>query len=131
MIVLDTQAWLWWMHSPQTLSDAARTAVEDAEATSRILVSAISVWEVAVKVDLGKLTLPMAIDDWYEKASSYPRIAVEPLSPRDAIASTQLPGTFHRDPADRIIVAFALRHGAPLVTSDRRIRDYAHVPTIW
>jgi len=53
------------------------------------------------------------------------------VGPADAIASTQLPGDFHRDPADRIIVALARRYGVPLVTSDRLIRDYPHVTTVW
>lgn len=131
MIVLDTQVWLWWMHDPGKLSKKARAAIEEAESTSRILVSAISVWEVAVKNELGKLTLPLGIHDWYRNASAYPRIVIESLSPIDAIASTQLPGEFHKDPADRIIVAYALRNGAPLVTSDRKIIHYTHVATIW
>jgi PIN domain nuclease of toxin-antitoxin system len=49
----------------------------------------------------------------------------------DAISSTQLPGRFHKDPADRMIIALARRHGAPLVTADARIRAYPHVEAIW
>ena len=131
MIVLDTQAWLWWLHSPSELSRAALLAVRRAEAEESILVSAISVWEVAVKNSSGKLSLPMEIHDWFRHASNYPGISIEPVMPADAIDSTLLPGEFHKDPADRMIVALARRHTAPLVTSDSLIRAYPHVKTIW
>ncbi len=131
MIVLDTQAWIWWLHDPSRLSRSARTAIEAGERAGSLKVSAISVWEIAVKVAMGKLSLPMEIGEWYRRASSYPGLDVESVGPADAIASTQLPGDFHRDPADRIVVALARRYGAPLVTSDRLIRDYPHVTAIW
>ena len=131
MIVLDTQAWLWWLHDPSRLSGAAHSAIATAEKSDGLRVSVISVWEIAVKTELGKLTLPLEIHEWYRRASTYPNLTVEPLSPADAIASTQLPGRFHKDPADRIIVALARRHGSPLVTSDAKIRAYSHVMSIW
>ena len=95
------------------------------------MLSAISVWEVAVKVQSGKLAIPMDINRWYELARSYPSTVIEPLSPLDAIASTQLPGNFHKDPADRIIVSLARRLTVPLLTCDRKILDYEHVVTVW
>lgn len=131
MIVLDTQALLWWLHDPSRLSAAARQRMQRAESGERMLVSAISVWEIAVKCRLGKLTLPMEIDAWYQQAEQYPGLAFEPVTPADAIASTLLPGEFHSDPADRIIVAVARRLGTPLITSDAKIRAYTHVQTIW
>lgn len=130
MIVLDTHAWLWWLHEPERLSAKARKAILAAEHTT-IAVSAISVWEVAVKTQLGKLAIPMDIFEWFEVARRYPGTVIEPVTPQDAIASTLLPGEFHRDPADRIIVAVARRHAAPLVTCDRRIIAYPHVETLW
>ena len=131
MIILDTQAWLWWLHAPNRLSRRAVSAIQKAERGKGIRVSSISVWEIAVKTEVGKLELPLEINEWFEKARSYPNLVVEPLSPLDAIASTQLPGRFHKDPADRMIIATARRHGVPLVTSDARIRAYPHVETIW
>lgn len=94
-------------------------------------VSVISVWEVAVKAAIGKLTLPMEIGAWFDRARSYPGTFIDPLDPAVAIASTQLPPPLHRDPADRIIVALARHHGERLVTSDRRLRSYPHVETVW
>jgi len=131
MIILDTQAWLWWLHDPTSLSRRAVSSIQEAERGNGIRVSAISVWEIALKTQVGKLELPLEINKWFERARSYPNLVVEPLSPLDAIASTQLPGRFHKDPADRMIIAMARRHGVPLVTSDARIRAYPHVETIW
>jgi PIN domain nuclease of toxin-antitoxin system len=65
-----------------------------------------------------------------EQAVAYPGIALLPLTPTIAIESTKLPGTFHRDPADQIIVATARIHDVPLLTMDRRIMDYPHVRTL-
>ena len=131
MIVLDTQAWLWWTHDPSQLSRRARGTIEKAEKTDGLRVSVISVWEIAVKTGLGKLELPLDIHEWYRQASAYPKLVVEPLSAADAISSTQLPGGFHKDPADRLIIAFTRRYGVALVTSDKRIQAYPHVETVW
>ena len=131
MIVLDTQVWLWWVHDVSKLSERAARAIHEEEEAGAIRVSVISVWEIAVKSDLGKLELSMDVDEWFRLASSYPSLVVEPVSAQDAIASARLPGSFHKDPADRIIVAMARRYGVSLVTSDRLIRAYPHVASIW
>lgn len=131
MIVLDTHVWLWWLHDPTRLSPTADKLIQQEQVSGAIILSTISVWEVAVKVQSGKLTIPMDINRWYELARSYPATIIEPLSPLDAIASTQLPGDFHRDPADRIIVSLARRLAVPLLTCDRKIIDYKHVITVW
>ncbi len=131
MIIIDTHVWLWLLHDPNQLSNAARGQIEIEEAQNGILVSAISVWEIAVKSSLGKLALPLPIEDWYALAKSHSGIVIEALNPEDAIASTQLPGDFHKDPADRIIVAMARRYNVPLITCDNNILRYPHVKTIW
>ncbi|OKH33491.1 twitching motility protein PilT [[Phormidium ambiguum] IAM M-71] len=131
MILLDTHIWLWLLHDPSQLSDPARVAIDAEEPQNGLLVSTISVWEVAVKSSIGKLTLPLPIDKWYKLAQTQAGITIEPLSPLDAIASTQLPGNFHKDPADRILVAIARRYGIPLVTCDAKILNYQYVQTIW
>ncbi len=130
MIVLDTHIWLWWLHDPGKLSADADRLIQQEQVSGTLVISAISVWEVAVKVQSGKLAIPMDINRWYELARSYPSTVIEPLSPVDAIASTQLPGDFHKDPADRIIVALARRLSVPLLTCDRKILDYKHVVTV-
>ncbi|TAF04214.1 MAG: type II toxin-antitoxin system VapC family toxin [Nostocales cyanobacterium] len=131
MILLDTHIWLWWLHEPNQLSQAAQQAIQHEEPENGLLVSAISVWEVAVKSSIGKLVLPLPIDEWYPLAKTHSGIIIEPLSPIDAIVSTQLPDDFHKDPADRILVAIARRYQIPLVTCDAKILNYPHVKTIW
>lgn len=131
MILLDTHVWLWLLHDPTQLSSQAQAMVDLEEPQNGLLVSAISVWEIAVKCSIGKLKLPLPIDEWYKLAQAHSGIVIEPLSPLDAIASTQLPDSFHKDPADRILVAIARRYGIPLVTCDGKILNYPHVQTVW
>ena len=131
MIVLDTQAWLWWLHDPSRLSARVRQVLRAQEKEAGITVSAISVWEVATKCALGKLALPMQMEEWFSLARTYRGIILEPVSAEDAIASACLPGNFHKDPADRIIVALARRLKATLITADTLIRAYPHVTTLW
>jgi PIN domain nuclease of toxin-antitoxin system len=130
-MVLDTHVWLWWLHDPGRLSVPARRALEAARPGAPLLVSAISVWEIAVKADAGRLTLPLPMDEWFAAAADDRSVSVEPVMPADFIASFALPGEIHRDPADRIIVAFARRRGATLVTADQKLLDYPHARTLW
>ena len=126
MIVLDTHIWVWWVHGDAALSAPARALLDAAELTG-IGVSAISCWEVAKLVERQRLTLPCPVGDWIQQALSYPGVRLLELSPRVCVESTQLPGTFHRDPADQIIVATARVFEASLVTEDAKILAYPHV----
>ena len=93
--------------------------------TSSIKIASISLWEVAMLAARGKISLEEGTLDWIRKALSAPGISVCPLSLEIAVDSVNLPGTFHGDPADRIIVASARLLNATLVTSDRQILRYA------
>ncbi|MBO0699171.1 MAG: type II toxin-antitoxin system VapC family toxin [Zavarzinella sp.] len=126
MIVLDTHTWVWWVHGDPNLP-ASHQAYIHAEQPNGVGISAISCWEVAKLVERGRLTLPGPIDVWLAQALGYPNVLLLPLSPEVAVESTRLPGAFHRDPADQIIVATARLYGCPLVTSDHNIRAYPHV----
>jgi PIN domain nuclease of toxin-antitoxin system len=81
-------------------------------------------------VELGRLKLLCPIGRWFRQALGYPGVRILDLTPRIAIESTRLPGKFHFDPADQIIVAAARIHQCPLVTSDSKIAKYGHVKTI-
>ena len=129
MIVLDTHIWVWWVHGDEQLTPAQRDAIT-ANETDLIGVSAISCWEIAKLVEYGRLELPGPLEEWFEQALSYPGVQLLALTPEVAIESTRLPGEFHRDPADQIIVATASVYGCPLVTSDDKILNYPHVATI-
>lgn len=131
MILLDTHVWLWLLHEPSQLSSKAKAIIDIEEPQDGLLVSTISVWEIAVKFSIGKLSLPLPIDEWYKLAQEHSGVVIEPLSALDAIASTQLPGNFHKDPSDRILVAIARRYAIPLITCDAKIINYPHMRTIW
>jgi len=92
-------------------------------------ISAISVWEVAKKVSIDKLTLSIPVRDWLVQATRKPFVEIIPLSVDIALESTALPGVFHKDPADQIIVASARQSNMTLLTTDRLIIAYQHVKT--
>ena len=129
MIVLDTHIWVWWVHDERKLTPEQSTAVV-ANEEDVIGVSAISCWEIAKLVEYGRLEFPTPVTDWLKIALSYPGVQLLELTPEIAVASTQLPGEIHRDPADQIIVATARIYNCPLVTSDRKLLLYPHVETV-
>ena len=129
MIILDTHIWVWWVHSPGQLSQTQRERIAESE-NDLIGVSAISCWEIAKLVERGRLELPVALEDWFDQALNYPGIQLLALSPEIAIESTRLPGDFHRDPADQIIVATARVYDSALLTADEKILNYPHVVTL-
>jgi PIN domain nuclease of toxin-antitoxin system len=129
VITLDTHIWVWWIDDSPRLSAMHRQAIE-ADAIEDIGVSVISCWEVALLVARGRLSLRVPVEEWIADALDHPRIRLLGLTPRIAIESTRLPGDFHRDPADQIIVATVRAYESRLVTADRRILDYPHVRTV-
>ena len=131
MIVLDTHAWIWFTSKPEALSKKAQKALEAAVKEKNVFVSSISVWEVALLVNKKRLKLSMDVTDWIAKSESLPFIQFIPVSNSIAVKSVNLPQPLHPDPADRIIIATALSIGAPLITKDKKISDYAPVKTIW
>jgi PIN domain nuclease of toxin-antitoxin system len=128
--LLDTGVWLWLIESPEKLSDRVRTIVNDI-GNAPFALSAISPWEVAKKNALGKLTLAMPIRAWLDRALRPPFMELVPLTPSIVVESTILPGTFHHDPADQIIVATARVENLTLLTKDRLILNYLHVRSLW
>ena len=129
MIVLDTQAWIWWVQEPRRLRRPQVEAI-DSHQNQVIGVSAISCWEIAKLVEYRRLPLIADLPEWFDTALGFPGVTLLPLTPEIAIEATSLPGDFHRDPADQIIVATAKVNECPLVTTDRQIIDYPHVQTI-
>jgi len=126
MILLDTHIWVWWVNESKDLSAGVQQIIDSQQADG-LGVSIISCWEVAKLVELGRLQLNIPVEEWLSEALQYPGIQLLDLTPKIAIESTQLPGTFHRDPADQIIVATARIFDIELLTADRKIRDYPHV----
>lgn len=131
MIVLDTHAWLWWLSNPEKLSPAAAQAISSGVRDQGIIISSISSWEIAMLVARGRLELAADHRDWIGKTEGLPFVHFVPVDNIIALRAVDLPGDFHSDPADRIIVATAMTMALPLVTRDDRIRNYQHLQTIW
>lgn len=126
MIVLDTSALLYWTLDPAKLSPPAVQVIQQAD---QILVSSISVWEIALKVKRQKLILPLAIPDYVERLGRLEALEILPVDVQTWLDNLALPWD-HRDPADRTIVALATRRGCPLVASDQVIAAF-YPKTIW
>lgn len=127
--MLDTHIWLWWVASVDKLF-TRQVEIIRANESDVIGVSAISCWEIAKLVALGRLELALPLENWMEAALQYPGVTLLPLTAPIAIASTRLPGEFHNDPADQIIVATARVHDCSLLTRDSKILRYSQVNTI-
>lgn len=132
MIVVDTHVLVWWIAGDHArLTQKALNAIEDALHNSGVSVSSISAWEIAMLVARNKLDLSMDVLDWLDLAARLDGFRFIAVDNSVAVKSQQLPGDFHPDPADRIIVALARELSAPLVTADEKIRRYPGVATIW
>lgn len=121
--LLDTHVLLWWLDDPDRLSAAQLDVVSSADAESPLLVSDISLWEVATLHSLGRIRLATPLREWLDDAVAPPLVRREAISPAIAAELATLPESFHRDPADRILVATARVLGATLLTRDPRIVD--------
>lgn len=130
MILLDTQSLVWWIGVPDKISARAKKAIKK-EAKNKILVSAISIWETCLLVKKDKLDLSMEVESWIENIEKIPYFEFIPVDNEIASKSVMLPEPFHKDPADRIIVATARQYGATIITSDEKIRKYPHVQSVW
>lgn len=131
MIVLDTHTLVWWANGDDALSKKARMAIERELEGGKIVVSAISAWEIAMLVERERLVLSMDVSSWLSTVSAIDAVQFMPVDVEIGVKSVDLPGEFHKDPADRMIVATARRLAVPLVTRDEKIRAYKHVKTIW
>jgi PIN domain nuclease of toxin-antitoxin system len=124
-LLLDTHLWLWLVAGSPELSIERRHRIEEAAAAGTLRIAAISLCEIALFASHGRIVLGKSIGLWLDEALADPGPAIDPLSPQIAIESYALPDVFHRDPADRLIVATARVANATLMTRDRRILDYA------
>ncbi|MBP9828645.1 MAG: type II toxin-antitoxin system VapC family toxin [Proteobacteria bacterium] len=126
-ILLDTHIFIWLMSGSDRLTQKAKKSIETCtENEGCIFVSAISIWEIGMLAQKGRLTLKEPILQWIQESLSAPYIQLATLSPEIAVESCQLPGEFHGDPADRMIVATSRVLNTPLLTMDDRILIYAN-----
>lgn len=119
-MILDTCALLWLASGDKTLS---RAALKEINTAAAVYVSAISGFEIAIKVARGKLKLPHPPLEWYEKVVEHHGLAVLPLELNVCITAAQLP-PIHNDPCDRFIIAAAKLHDLTVVTTDEQFETY-------
>lgn len=127
-VLLDTHAFLWWIADDPSLSVAAREVIADGE--NDIYLSAVSVWEIAIKARVGRLTvfsedLDLFIEKHVRKSSFLPL----PITLAHS-AKIHALSNHHRDPFDQMLVAQSLVEGFPIISVDKMIHSY-DVDVIW
>jgi PIN domain nuclease of toxin-antitoxin system len=127
VILLDTHIFVRWVSFDQTIPETAKAVLFSAENNEDFAISAITLWEIAKLYEYKRLILNVSIDEWIGNSLVSPGVTVIELTPEIAIESTRLPGTFHKDPADQIIVATSRVLDIPLITLDEKILGYDHV----
>jgi PIN domain nuclease of toxin-antitoxin system len=128
--LLDTHAWVWWICGDPLLTAHEREALDSLLPTERPVLAEISLWEVAMLVERGRLELDMDLERWLALASAPATVELARVTPAVAAEVARLPEKFHRDPADRLIVATARTWKLRVLTRDRKIAGARVVP-IW
>lgn len=128
-LLLDTCALIWCVSDPDKLSPAAQAAVCSDDV--HVCISAISYAEIACLVESGKIETAPHWRTWFDRALDDNGWSVLALDLDTVQEAFSLPGSFHRDPADRFLVATSRLNRIPIVTADRRLLDYPHVQTLW
>ena len=124
-VILDTQVFLWGLTEPEKLSVAARRSL----ASSETFWSVASIWEVLIKVQLGKLRMPASVGDYLISKMTANGVSVLPIRLEHVLRIEKLP-MHHRDPFDRVLIAQSMEEGWPLITADSVFRSYP-VQVIW
>jgi len=128
LILLDTHALIWFVNEDPQMPD---DLWNDINREKQFLVSVISAWEIAMLVEKERLHLNIPVDEWLETASSWFPLTWVDLNVEIVLKSTQLPGNFHKDPADRFIAATSLLYDTVLITRDEKLKNYIWLKTHW
>lgn len=130
MIVCDTHALVFDALAPDLLGSESARAIEESHATGDLACADITLWEIAMLMEKGRLEVDASIEDFLTAIIAARRLNVLPVTPTIAAlsASSSVP---RGDTADRLIAATAISHGAPLITKDERLIGIPDLPTIW
>ena len=120
-LLLDTHIFLWFISADTQLPQKVRDATRDSD--NEVYLSAISVWEVIVKYQLGKFSLPESPEIYLPKQRDLHQISSLPFNETSVIQLAKLP-PLHRDPLDRMLVCQALQHNLTIATVDPIVRAY-------
>ena len=124
-VLLDTHVWIWTQETPERLGPRTKRLLLATEEDTCIC--PISTLEIARLVAAGDIQLSIPLSDWIAQSMVDLSAETVPMTHEVAMEAYALPGTFHRDPADRLLVAAARRNGLTLVTADDRMLAYPHV----
>jgi len=131
MIVADTHIIIWHALKPEMLSEKAHAAMEDAYQADGIICCDISLWEIAMLMQKGRLQVDTGYLEFIDLVLTSSRYVVKPITPEIAELSSTLFSSFNKDPADRIIAATSIVEKDDLVTADDFLRQNNETKTIW
>lgn len=127
--LLDTHVLIWWIEGNPKLSREQKRLLSRPP-SEPFLVSDVTLWEVAMLAELGRIRIRMPLRDWLEKATAAPLVERARITPAIAAEVGALPSTFHRDPVDRVLVSTSRVLGVTLVTCDQRIIEAGLCPVL-
>jgi PIN domain nuclease of toxin-antitoxin system len=119
--LLDTHAWIWWIDQDSRLGARTIAALDSLPRDQRPFLCDISLWEVAMLAERGRIELDLPLAEWLDAAAHPRSVQLVSITPPIAAAVAALPDSFHRDPADRLIVATSRVLGIPVLSHDRLI----------
>ena len=120
-LIFDTHSFIWWADEPMKLSQAALAALENED--NRLFVSDVSIWEIQVKVQLGKVKLKFSLEDLLESQQRNNEVKILPITTEHILALNNLP-FHHKDPFDRLLIAQSIVEGFSIVTADSEFPAY-------
>jgi PIN domain nuclease of toxin-antitoxin system len=123
-ILLDTHVFIWYVNGNDELSKRMQSIIDSAIQSNTLYLAAISLWEVSMLDAKKRIVLEMPCLEWINRAIKEIHLQVLSVTPTIAVESCNLPGDFHGDPADRLIVATARAEGLSLLTCDTNIVTY-------
>jgi PIN domain nuclease of toxin-antitoxin system len=121
-LLLDTHIFIWWADQPEKLSPAALSALEDE--ANELLLSVASVWEMQIKMQLGKLKLSLPLKELVKNQQEINDLTVSPVALSHVLALDALP-FHHKDPFDRLLIAQSIAEGITIVTADSQFSNYS------
>lgn len=120
-LLFDTHSFIWWADEPTKLSATALTALEDEN--NRLFLSDVSIWEMQIKIQLGKMKLKLPLQDLIESQQRDNDVEILPITTEHILAIDGLP-FHHKDPFDRLLIAQSIIEGFTLVTLDPEFSAY-------
>ena len=121
-LLLDTHIFIWWADQPEKLSPDALSALEDE--ANELLLSVASVWEMQIKIQLGKLKLHLPLKELVKNQQQTNDVTVSPVTLTHVLAVGDLP-FHHKDPFDRLLIAQGIHEDLTLVTADSQFSAYS------